>query len=58
MRANKLRHSSGKTEVLLVSGENAWKLWSQPDLKQVALPLNKQVCRLGVLLDPGIELDT
>lgn len=51
MRAKKLKFNQNKTEVLLVNGRAPRGLMSKPLLRGVALPLNKQVFSLGVLLD-------
>ena len=40
MRANKLRLSPDKTEVLLVGGSSDWMVGVQPVLDRIALPLN------------------
>ncbi|KAF7253353.1 Fibroblast growth factor receptor 2 [Varanus komodoensis] len=55
MRANKLKLSPDKMEVLLVGGSGFGE--GDFDLNGVALPLRDKVRSLGVLLDPELSLE-
>uniref|UniRef100_A0A8D2JHL2 Reverse transcriptase domain-containing protein n=1 Tax=Varanus komodoensis TaxID=61221 RepID=A0A8D2JHL2_VARKO len=57
MRANKLKLSPDKTEVLLVGGSGFREGELNLVLNGVALPLRDKVCSLGVLLDPELSLE-
>uniref|UniRef100_A0A8D2L5S4 Reverse transcriptase domain-containing protein n=1 Tax=Varanus komodoensis TaxID=61221 RepID=A0A8D2L5S4_VARKO len=57
MRANKLKLSPGKTEVLLVGGSGFGEGDLDLVLNGVALPLMDKVCSLGVLLNPELSLE-
>ncbi|KAF7248118.1 Isopentenyl-diphosphate delta-isomerase [Varanus komodoensis] len=56
MRANKLKLSPDKTEVLLVGGSGFGEGELNLVLNGVALPPRDKVCSLGVLLDPELSL--
>ncbi|KAF7252275.1 Succinate dehydrogenase assembly factor 3, mitochondrial [Varanus komodoensis] len=56
MRANKLKLSPDKTEVLLVGGSGFGEGELNLVLNGVALPLRDKVRSLGVLLDPELSL--
>ena len=58
MRANKLKLSPDKTEMLLVGDCSDRMVDVQPVLDGVALPLKEQVRSLGVLLEPFLSLET
>ncbi|KAF7245513.1 putative RNA-directed DNA polymerase from transposon BS [Varanus komodoensis] len=57
MRANKLKLSPDKTEVLLVGGSGFGEGELNLVLNGVALPLRDRVRSLGVLLDPELSLE-
>ncbi|KAF7243828.1 Alanine--glyoxylate aminotransferase 2, mitochondrial [Varanus komodoensis] len=57
MRANKLKLSPDKTEVLLVGGSNSWIGDLDLVLNGVALPLKDEVRSLGLLLGPELTLE-
>ncbi|KAF7251650.1 RNA-directed DNA polymerase from mobile element jockey [Varanus komodoensis] len=57
MRANKLKLSPDKTEVLLVGGSGFGEGELNLVLNGVALPLRGKVCSLGVLLNPELSLE-
>uniref|UniRef100_A0A803TWX8 Reverse transcriptase domain-containing protein n=1 Tax=Anolis carolinensis TaxID=28377 RepID=A0A803TWX8_ANOCA len=57
MRANKLKLSSDKTEVLLFSRKAEQGTGLQPMLDGVTLPLKTQVRSLGILLDSSLSLE-
>ncbi|KAF7238279.1 Retinoic acid receptor beta, partial [Varanus komodoensis] len=58
MRANKLKLSPDKTEVLLVGGSGFGEDGFDLTLNGVALPLRDKVRSLGVLLSPELSLET
>ena len=58
MRVNKLRLNPDKSEVLLVGAPPDRLKGHFPALDGVTLPLKDRVHSLGVLLDPGLTLET
>lgn len=53
MMTNKLNLNPDETEVLLIQKVAMQVLDPQLALDGVVVPLKDQVCRLGILLDPG-----
>lgn len=56
MMANELKLIADKVVVLLVNDKAAYGLRNQPVLGVVVFPFKEQVSRLGVVLDPGLQL--